>query len=119
MTTFSDVFDFISRADETELNRMVEGIKLRRKFIHQDRAAQLRIGDTVTLTALSPKVLNGLRGVVKTFGPNNRTVAVLLDPDSTTLLGLSRTRFASAVPLNGDPYLLRAVPATCCVREEP
>lgn len=117
MTTISDVFTFISAADEDELDRLIEGIKLRRKFIGQDRAAQLKVGDTVRLAGLSPKALNGLRGTVDSITRSH--AAVMLDRDSTLKLLMSRTRFAAAVAAGAETYLLRGIPVTCCVTEEP
>lgn len=106
----------VNESEESDLDRLFQAIKDRRKALHAIRAAQVCKDATVTLDGLSPKALNGLKGKVEAI--RGTAADVLLDDESTSQLAFSRTKFATQAryaQTASEGYLLHGVPLGCCV----
>ena len=115
MTTtieFSDVLDYIiDRADDEDIDRLYEAIKVRNKALRARAAAAVRIGADVTLTAVSPKYLVGMTGTV--VGIKGQRADVELDEASTSRLRIvGRRRFFIAP--DAKRYIVQGVPMSSC-----
>ena len=71
MTMMNTVMDQVGRMDTTELNRVVEAVKLRRTFIAKETARGLFIGDPVSFESKRGVTIQGT--VTKV---NTKTVVV-------------------------------------------
>ncbi|GAA2783029.1 hypothetical protein [Saccharopolyspora taberi] len=112
--TSSDVVGFIQeRADEHDLTTVIEAVKARRQMLRDQAAAAVKPGLEVVIDDISPKYLQGLRGVVKSIDSGRKRRAVVtLDRESTTTLGLASSKFGFLV--GRDSYDLDGIPVTCC-----
>lgn len=115
-TPFAEALSYVTdQADVSDLDRLLEAIKRRRRALQAVRAAAVRVGSTVTLDDISPKYLIGLTGAVTTIERNRATVT--LDANSTARLRYSgRRRFY--VPADADAFPLTGVPLSCCLLSE-
>lgn len=110
--TITDVLDYVhTRADDQDIESLVQAARTRRKVLGEQRAATVRVGLEVCLDGLSPKYLNGLTGTVDTLDGNR--AAVKLDEVSTDRLRTSGRRFH--VPIDTRRYLLGGIPKACCL----
>lgn len=120
MTIPASVQTFImSEADAADIERIFDLARNRQKTLRQQRALSVTEGSLVLLDGLSPKVLNGLGGQVKTIRGNNGDV--LLDQISTRVLARSRSRYSFSAQLAdraSEGYLLTGVPLGCCTLQE-
>ncbi|WP_447008697.1 hypothetical protein ACRAKJ_25770 [Saccharothrix sp. DSM 118769] len=110
----AEVIGFVlERADESDLDRIIDAVKKRRGLLRDKAAADVKEGKPVTLYGLKPAYLNGLTGIVKSIEPGRTTRAVVrLDRQSTMALAYSSDKYAS---LSGrDSYDLKGIPVTCC-----
>ena len=110
----NDVATFIHQASEESIGTIQQLIANRRKNIQNERAAQVTIGKTVTLTGLTPKYLNGLTGEVADLSGTRANI--LLDEDSTLTLRLTdRTGKFSRNFGSEKRGTLKGVPLVCLV----
>lgn len=110
--TITEVLDYVhARADEQDLDSLLQALRTRRKVLGEQRAATVRSGLEIRLDGLSPKYLNGLTGTVVTLDGNRAEVR--LDERSTTQLRGSGRRFY--VPAGEIEYLLTGIPKSCCL----
>lgn len=112
----SDVIAFIAaRADETDLDNIINAVKARRTMLGRINAAAVKVGAAVRLDGLSPKYLNGLTGTVSIVSGGR--CSVVLDEHSTTALRYApRSRYAGAIamlPEGEDRYTLSGIPTQC------
>ena len=111
--TLSAVLRFImDDATERDLENINEALKIRTKALRSIRAANVKIGDQVCLTGLSPKYLNGLEGIIESA--TSKHAEVRLSKMSTTKL---RDVGGSARFMIGQTevrHLLSGVPLSCC-----
>lgn len=108
--TLADAFAFINIADDTDIERMYNALKMRRKAIAHQRAANVNGGTEGILTGLSPKYLNGLSGTVVSI--RGQRADFELDEASTNTLRWTRqTRFP--VDPNQKRYTIPGVPLQC------
>lgn len=108
--TLSDALAFIAGAEETDLDRLIDGVKMRRKTLANLRAAAVRVGMEIATDGLSPKYLNNLTGTIR--GISGQRADVELDEPSTNTLRYSGKRFYVAPDV--ERYVLRGVPLQCC-----
>jgi hypothetical protein len=87
-------------------------VRNRQKALNSLRAADVSVGDQVRLVGLSPKYLNGLEGVVKSFHNRERCNVRL------SLLSTEHLRMAGRVRFHMSPddhhYLLAGIPLSAC-----
>jgi len=111
MTTLTDVATFITNeATEDDIDRIYDFCKTRNKTLRTVRAASVQRGAKVELAHLSPKYLNGLRGVVETIA--GERCGVRLDDASTDRLRFSGTRYY--ISPDTTEHLLDGVPLSSC-----
>lgn len=120
MTTLTEALTFITgEATGPDLERILDAVKTRRRIVGAMRAATVAVGAQVTLTGLSPKALNGLKGKVTTISGNRGNVE--LDRDGTETLAYSNTRFRvqalTSLRSTDDEFrgvTIAGVPLQCC-----
>lgn len=111
-SSVTEVLDYVhSRADEQDLEALLQAVKTRRNVLGEQRAATVRNGTEVRLDGLSPKYLNGLTGTVVSTKGNRADVR--LDKASTNKLRYAGRKFY--VNANEEEYLLTGVPKQCCL----
>lgn len=111
-SSVADVLDYVhSRADEQDLEALIEAVRTRRKVLGEQRAATVRIGSEVRLDGLSPKYLNGLTGTVESVRASRADVR--LDKASTSTLRFTGRKFS--IPADEEEFLLRGAPKSCCI----
>lgn len=111
MTALTDVVAFISQADRNDLDRIVDHVKDRRRTLGNILAAAVRVGSEVTIGPISPKVLTGLTGTVKSI--SGKRCDIELDEASTRTLRFVPSRFH--IPEGQEHYLLAGVPTVCAL----
>ena len=115
-TTFAEASEYVvSRADNHELDRIIDAVKERRRALRAIVAASVRRGATVQLGGLSPKFLNGLTGEVTAIDGKRATVR--LDEESTDRL---RYQYSPRYPVADGVTnrVINGVPLECCLPAE-
>lgn len=111
-SSVTEVLDYVhSRADEQDLEALIQAVKTRRHVLGEQRAATVRIGTAVRLDGLTPKYLNGLTGTVEATRRNRADVR--LDKGSTNKLRYAGRKFN--VNANVEEHMLMEVPKQCCL----
>lgn len=111
-SSVTEVLDYVhSRADEQDLEALIQAVKTRRHVLGEQRAATVRIGTKVQLDGLSPKYLNGLTGTIE--ATKGARADVRLDKASTNKLRYAGRKFY--VNANTEEYLLTGAPKQCCL----
>lgn len=110
MSSLQESVSFIlTQAGDTDIDRIIDAVKERRKILSKIRAASVAVGAPVRLDGLSPRYLNGLTGTVTKIDGNRCTVT--LDEESTERLRWGRTRFH--IPASVKEYPLTGIPLGC------
>lgn len=110
-SSVTEVLDYVhSRADEQDLEALIQAVKTRRNVLGEQRAAAVRTGTEVRLDGLSPKYLNKLTGIIETTKGSRADVR--LDKGSTATLRYAGKKFY--IPITEETFLLTGVPKQCC-----
>ena len=116
--TLSDVLDYIASSATTEdIDRIREFTKNRSRVLRDIRAADVSVGQVVTLQDINPKAMDGMIGTVTKIesGRGKRRATVTLDEASTQRLRFARTQFSTQIPAGATEFPIEGVPLTCCV----
>lgn len=118
MPTLQEVVTFTAtEASASDLDRIFEASKIRRKALASARAASVSVDAEVEVAGnISPKALSGLKGTVTEIRGDRGDV--LLDEKSTQTLAYGRSKFSgvayAALSTEDKRYLLVGVPLSCC-----
>lgn len=110
-----DVVNYVlERADENDLDSIVQAINQRRLELSEKVPAAVTIGATVTIGEITPAYWAGLSGVVKAITPGHvQYLTLTLDQASTNKLAASAKKYAHLV--DRDSYDLAGIPLGCCM----
>jgi len=113
-TTITDVLGYIAtKATLDEVWVIFKAVKDRDRSLRKETAAKVSVGAEVKLDGLSPKLLNGLTGTVRSI--NGSSANVDLDSSSRLLLSDKDRSHKFYLYYDGEtPYAMK-VPLSCCV----
>jgi hypothetical protein len=112
MTTLSEILDLIGKADNNELDIIMDTARARRQEIAMENSASARVGMKVTFRNLSPRYLNGLTGTIMAINSTGSKGTIKLDDESTKRLAFTKqNRFYVEL---GTPYTMEGVPLSAC-----
>lgn len=106
--TLQDAIAFIHGADDSDIKRMQDALKARHKALRDIRAASVREGSEVVTSGLSPKYLDGLRGVVRNIKGQRASLHIT---DDASLRQITGTKYGPFAPV--DEYTLSGIPLSC------
>ncbi|WP_067819901.1 hypothetical protein [Actinomadura kijaniata] len=110
----SDVIDFIlSRAQERDLQAVLDAYKQRYKNLQDLRAAGLQVGDTIAIDNIKPAYLRGLTGTITQISGRHCTLE--LDEESTDQLRHT-PRAKIRIPDTIKRYPVTGMPLTSCFK---
>jgi hypothetical protein len=114
--TLQSATEFVlSHATDTDLDRLFQSIKQRRKALAVIRTTSLAVGETVTIAGINPKYLVGLTGVIMEINRTRGTAlaTVALDARSTEALRYE-PKSRRVIPDAVTSYPLDGIPLVCC-----
>lgn len=107
MATINDALTYIlTEASDSDLDRIYDALKRRRRALLDSRALLVRVGDRVTTKDLSPKYLNGLEGTV--IHIRGKRADITLDEHSTN--AIRGTKHGPSSDSEVTKYTLRGCP---------
>ena len=110
--SLTNTIEFITdSATETDIDRVIDAINVRRTALRARAAAAVTVGMATRIEGIKPNSLSGLTGTVTRIEGNRATVR--LDAASTRVARYKGAR-RFYIPADTTEYEMSGIPLSCC-----